>query len=218
MVYAEGAAEASAGEGLPPSPGETLDELHRGAAHEFVHRLLVDRQPGLAAELEFLGPLRTQARVPRGSDLRHPKRLRQLLTWPDHRPHPDLIVVFVDEDGDAERRSDLTAIVLDAPHVPVLAIPVREFEAWLLADPDALRDQLGGAPVHIDNLERLDPGEAKELLQRRIAESPAVRTARDALGVRRALAAAASLDRLGRLDSFRRLRQDLGQAISRMDG
>ncbi len=108
---------------------------------------------------------------------------------------PDLALVLVDQDDEPQRKRDLDAATADLSVTRVIAVAVKEFEAWLLADPDALRDAVG--PV--DSLPAAPEappraGDAKGCLQGLGARcwSP-VTTAHDEHDFRRTIAAACSL-------------------------
>jgi hypothetical protein len=88
-----------------------------------------------------------------------------LLTWPRPEDRPDLAVVLVDQDGQPGRAALLAEHLagLPAPHVVVVAI--QEFEAWLVADPGALRAVFGVEATAPPAPEALEPREARGLLR-----------------------------------------------------
>src|SRR5262245_7315643 len=99
--------------------------------------------PQRAESVRFEEPLRLPARTPRGSDLRRRKNVRHLLTWGSHARRPDLAVVLIDEDGEEAILSTMTGFLEPRLELPVaLGVAVREFESWLTADTQAVRDVL----------------------------------------------------------------------------
>jgi hypothetical protein len=100
----------------------------------------------------------------RGSMLLAKKTLRRLLTFAHPARRPQLAVVLVDEDGVADRRRTLSEWTADLDLPRVIGVPIREFEAWLIADPRAC------ATVFVTTTrppspETMKPGEAKRMLQ-----------------------------------------------------
>ena len=146
VVYAEGSREDSGSRVALPLPGDALPEAALGPAHVLVRRCLVELVP--MSEVRFDVPLRTRGRRARGSDLLHGPTVRRLLTWATPMAKPDLAVVIVDADGEANRHVALRHILSSRrePQPPaVIGVAVQEFEAWLIADEAALRQHLGFA-------------------------------------------------------------------------
>jgi hypothetical protein len=71
------------------------------------------------------------------------------------------VVVLVDEDGDRSRKTRLVEHTADLPGTRVIAVAVREFEAWLLADESALREVLDGEVETTTAPEEMPRAEAK---------------------------------------------------------
>ncbi|MCA8975576.1 MAG: hypothetical protein KDC98_12710 [Planctomycetes bacterium] len=218
VLYAEGPGEDRGESAWLPAPGEPLSAQHRGAAHHLVARLL-DADRGIPQQaVQFVSPLRYQGKPHRGSDLLQPKRLRRLLTFAAPTKRPQLAIVFIDEDGVSDRKRQVEASTagLDLPRV--IAVPVREFEAWLIADPRALADHLGikTTPSAPESMAR---GQAKQLLQQWIAEAmeripDQTDLGAHTWGTRRDLALNCDLEALGRLGAFQRFRGELRAVAS----
>jgi hypothetical protein len=137
VLYAEGAGEIAGAGGMGWHTDSLLDEDSLGAAHELVRRCLSKEEGGPvpSASVQFQGPLRIgRGRIPKGSDLLDREYLRSLLTWLQPNLQPDLAVVLVDEDGQSSRKRMLEGVVADIPGNKVVAVAIREFEAWLVAD------------------------------------------------------------------------------------
>jgi hypothetical protein len=197
VIYAEGAGEAVGSVTELPPVGEALKPDMLGAAHVLVRRTLVDAKQLEPEEVRFDSPNRTRGRLARGSDLLHATRLRQLLTWPRPQQQPDLAVVLVDADGDRQRATQIRASLGSVGVVAVVAVPVQEFEAWLIADSDAVaavcgRDDLRGQQLEPEKWER---GKAKRRLAEYLSASG---TARGGHGrdLRRSVAEQCSLEAL----------------------
>lgn len=174
VLYAEGRGEtglsaksASVGSRRIPTDAE-------GAAHILIRRLCRERLAHDEREIQLELPLRYKGREPAGADLLNRAVLRQLLTWPEPRLQPDVVIVLVDQDGDALRRDTLRHIVesLRLQFRAIIGVAVEEFEAWLIADHAAVmriadkNEQQGRAP------ESLAPGESKRRLQQLLSTSP----------------------------------------------
>lgn len=159
VVYAEGAGDR-AGELPVPPPMHALVDEHLGPVHFLVRRLVSDLHGMDEPAVQFEAPLRTRAREVRGSDLLVRATLRQLLTWlqPGTRPH--LAIVLVDADGDVTRHASLEAMIAGLPtrDIAVIAVAVQELESWLVADAAA------SGVAHVDNVEGLEPRDAKAML------------------------------------------------------
>jgi hypothetical protein len=140
-------------------------------------------------------------------------------------------VLFVHSDGagDAERaRAHLVAPASEeiAAHFKegevgvVAVVPVRETEAWALADGDALRgafgttlddDALGlpGNPREVESIR--DPKQALEQAFLRVVGKPRAR--RKAAHHLEAISVRIRLEQLRRVPAFRRLEEDLGTSL-----
>ncbi len=154
------------------------------------------------ASVEFLSPLTVRGRTARGSDLHEPKTVRQLLAFV--RLKPDLAVVLVDADGDASGRRRLLDGVIKRGSVH--AIAVQEFEALLIADVSAASRVLARKCDEAPEPDGMARGEAKQRWFDWSSHVPVDERAQ----VRRDVAAAASLETLGRRsESFQRLLDDL---------
>lgn len=165
VIYAEGQGELAGPMRHDHAPGAPLVEEELGPAHLLVRRCL-ERTRDLAPSLvQFEEPLRTgRGRRPRGSDLHNGDSLRRLLLWADERKRPDLAVVFVDADGGEARQEQLDASVQALPVEAVVGVAVQEFEAWLIADSEALTSVLRHPLAPPRPPEKLGRREAKELL------------------------------------------------------
>lgn len=120
VLIGEGGGELGGESTLLPAPGEPLDEPHIGAGHLLVRRCIskLGGIPEGAVRLE--SPLRLRARVPRGSDLLDRRNLRQLVTYASPGRRPDLAVVLVDADGDANARKKLLQGHLEGLSLPTV--------------------------------------------------------------------------------------------------
>lgn len=166
VVYAEGAGELAGTSNFPRAPGSPLTEEELGSAHLLVRRCL-EKTRGLDASLVgFEEPLRTgRGKLAKGSILHSPTTLRPLLLWADPSRQPDLAVVLVDADGDEERQALLDSALDGLPVEAVVSVAIQEFEAWLVADPSALRSVLRQSLKPPKSPEKLSRRQAKELLQ-----------------------------------------------------
>jgi hypothetical protein len=211
VVLAEGSKETGA-LAVRPAPGVALGSEELGAAHVLIRRCLVASSRMPEAAIHFQEPLRlASGSVARGASLRNREALRKLLAYPPRGNRPDLAILLVDADGDPDRRRELEAWTWDAIVVPVVAVPIQEFEAWLVADHVAV-----ARAVHLEfptpmAPEAMEPGVAKRLLEARIGEAGA-----DPQQVRRTIADSADLERIAdRAPSFQRFRADLAASLSR---
>lgn len=179
VVYAEGAADRAGELGLPPVPGAGLIDVHLGAAHHLVRRVVADVHGVPPAAVQFEAPRRGPRgrREATGSDLLARETVRQLLTWFEASKRPDLAVVLVDADGKRERYQLLRDHIADLPVRPVtvVGVAVEELESWLIADPVAA--QVG----EIADVESLHQGEAKQLLNAHVPQGVSLRDARIAI-------------------------------------
>ncbi|MFC1706913.1 DUF4276 family protein [Planctomycetota bacterium] len=167
VLYAEGGGEATGLATRLPAPGDALAEKHLGAGHVLLRRCLERERnvPGLAVRFE--APLRLRGRQARGGDLLDRASLRQLLTWVSPRRRPELAIVLVDCDGNKRRRELLEKYTSDPPlTVPkVIALAVQEFEAWLVADQQAVAAAIGATVDRTPDPESMPPQNAKDTLK-----------------------------------------------------
>lgn len=186
--------------------GYASDEL--GAAHILISRVIAHTHNIPDEALHFFpGKRLGRTRRPRGSDLADERNIVQLgsyLTDNPQEPPPDLIIFLVDRDAQRDRHLRLSAACRRARPLHIercVAVAVEEFEAWLIADADALRVRLPraqGAAQHVESMER---GAAKEHLQRLITEDAnqrEIERAAHTRNVRCDLARALDLDKLRR--------------------
>jgi len=211
VLYAEGAAEDAVGGSPPPTPREILRPEELGAAHVLVSRMVERNSKIPAAAVQFVGPLRLGIRPVRGGDLLREKNVRRLLSWPPSDRLPDLAVLLIDDDG-KKRRNEISAWVRDVTVEAVVAVPVQEFEAWLIADVEAVPGT-GELPAHPESLA---PGRAKELLRNRL--TPGCANVVDILKARTEIARRADLARLAKLPAFTAFESDLRSALNRRTG
>lgn len=217
VLYAEGPAEDRGEMTWLPAPGSPMEAEHLGPAHCLVARLVAASSPIPEPAVKFLAPLRVQGRRHQGSDLLSRKRLRQLLTFATAERRPHLVIVMVDEDGQGSRLDELRRLTdgLAQPHV--IAVAVREFEAWLIADAQALAAVFPGVLTPTDP-ESMPPTQAKTLLRSWLEEQSSAATQADrAEEVRQArieLARRSDFDRLLQLRAFQRFRDDLRRALT----
>lgn len=205
VVYAEGGRELGESKGI--APGQPIPEESLGPAH-----VLVQRVSGVV-DVVFEGPLlkKSGSRY-KGSDLLKPKRLLQALTWPAGRP--DLAVVFVDCDGHAQRYPDLESIIeRRKQRLPVVgAVPVQEFEAWLLADHACVQRLTRETRDQPPAVETMAPNEAKRLFEAWLVSAEPEERPRRAL--KRRIAESIDLDEVARrCPSFDRFRRELATAL-----
>jgi hypothetical protein len=210
VLYAEGPGDAGGEVSRLPPPGELLEETHLGPAHALVRRCITRETPIPEAAIKFLCPLRVRVRHHKGSDLLEPRVVRQLLTWPAASRRPDFAIVFVDADEDRNRRSNLRAALQGLPLPHVLAVPVQEFESWLIADHAAVAQALSPAPNKPPAIEGLSRRQARNHLDQWIACSTSEVSARL---VRLTLARTCDLAVLDRLSAFQLFRDDLRAAL-----
>jgi hypothetical protein len=164
VLLAEGPGEdrGSRPTSLPaPAPLETLTEEELGPGHLLVRRALAKARNMPEQAILFVAPNRIDGgRLARGSDLHGPRRLRKLLAYAPNQKAPHLAVVLVDEDGQSKRRAALDDALDGTTRPPaVLALAVREFEAWLVADEGACGRC--GVPPFPGKPESAEPGAAK---------------------------------------------------------
>lgn len=212
VLHAEGSGDT--GGGLLPKAGEPVPADLQGPAHVLVRRLVEAEVPDV--DLRFDAPLRTRARIARGSDFLHPKTLRQLLRYPGVVSAPDLAIVFVDSDGDRQRQNTLQRRVTDLDLPCIVGAATNEFEAWLITDLDAVREVLDATLPAMGRPDELPRGEAKRLLQRWIVSHAG---AARVMEVRREIARRVNLEttasRCGSFGSFRRGLRELLDSLCR---
>lgn len=198
VLYAEGAAETAGSVTQLPEPLHPLAEDMLGPAHMLVRRCLSPAVPESA--ITFLAPLRTsRGRVARGSDLLHVPTLRRLLAFPRR---PDLAVVLVDGDEDRSRKATLEAALEGLAMPRVIGVAPPEFEAWLIADHEAVGAVLGRPVPTPPDPESMRRRQAKALLQDWLTDGPAE--------ARISVASRCDLDRIGqRCPAFATFRADL---------
>ena len=166
VLYAEGAGELSGSVTRLPATGRQLADETLGAAHILLRRLACHTWNLDASNVVFTVPNLTKGRHARGSDLLDRTRLRQLVTWPKPELVPDLVIVLVDSDGDRQRRTMLRDWVRDKTP-SVIAMAIEEFETWLIADSECVRNVVGSTTAlagAVPEPEKLARTEAKNLL------------------------------------------------------
>lgn len=212
VVYGEGGRDVG-GERPPRSPRERLGDEDLGPAHVLARRAISRVRKIPEAAVLFEAGLRLRGHVPRGAQLLERTNLRQLCTWPplkhDGNPvarTPALAIVLVDEDGVTSRRAELQSHVDGLQTRVVIAVAVREFESWLVADGQAA-SQACGKSVSLDGeIERLERRAAKDRLQNWIADQNALSDR----AARRSIAELADLDVVAkRCPSFATFLKDL---------
>lgn len=145
--------------------------------------------------IQFEAPQRVRGtRVPAGSDLLHRQTLRRLLTWPRFRP--DLVIVLVDRDGEAQRQTELRNAVSDLIGTTIIAVAIEELEAWLIADEQASAGADHPSPGSFPEPEKLARGEAKQRLDDAVGHGGADRHV--VIGRRIAIARKLDLDLVAR--------------------
>jgi len=207
VLYAEGGGETTGElEGLR-APGDPLRDEEQGPGHLLVRRAVTLAGSVPEQAIVFEEPLRTRrGRLPRGSDLHDTNTLAQLLTWGTRSRQPDLCVVLVDSNGDTRRKERLNAAMSGLTVPKVIAMAIAEFEAWLIADHQAVARVLGSGPVDLGPPESLSPRSAKNALKSWI-----VAAARDGNEVRRTLARICDLGVLAkRCGAFATFLKELG--------
>jgi Domain of unknown function (DUF4276) len=213
VVYAEGPGElAGPDKSRQRAPGTLLNEEELGAAHLLVRRCL-ERARGLTPEsIQFEEPLRSRGKLAKGSMLHSPNTLRPLLFWADEDMRPDLALVLVDADGKEDRQTELDSALQDLTVDAVAAVAIQEFEAWLIADPEAVKSVLRKPLSPPKPPERLGRRQAKELLQQWSDEHA---SKQEPAEIRRQLVRECDLDTLARVcPAFAEFLRRLGPARS----
>ena len=188
VLYAEGRGETGGELRFAPAPGTRLEKEGLGPGHVLVRRATAAARSIPEAAVVFEEPLRTRrGRLARGSDLHNASTLQQLLTWGSRDRQPHLAIVLIDSDGDAGRKARVAATLQEQDVLKVIAMAVKEFEAWLIADHRAVANALGKGPDSLGSPESLAPRAAKEGLATWIAGARS-----NANEVRRTLAAPAT--------------------------
>jgi len=90
-------------------------------------------------------------------------------------------------------------------------VPVKEFEAWLIADQAAAAKALGYAPDKPPHVETLDRRAAKALLKIWASEA---KPPTDEAGIRTTLARTVDLNLLALLPAFRTFQDDLRSKLA----
>jgi hypothetical protein len=141
-------------------------------------------------------------------------------------------ILFVHADGGGKRRKVLEEQVtpgltralaeLGAGYAGVAVVPVREMEAWAVADGDALRTAFRttlsneelGIPARPRDCEKLpDPKATLEAAFRKTLRGSGSRNTNTAAGSLQLIAEAADFARLQGLPSFQALREEVEQAL-----
>ena len=135
------------------------DRFDRGALHEFVRRLL----PEAAGPVEFVNRRLDDRRV-ETQDARKVGRAaghrltRRALAWVREARNAgcDAVVLLTDEDREPARHAALDAAQQN-PVFPTVrrafGVPVKTFDAWVLADADALTRAAGSRPTRRRDVE-----------------------------------------------------------------
>lgn len=192
------------------SPGDSLQPEDLGPAHIIVQRILSEGIQIPAPAIDFVEPYRTQKAGARakGSQLLKPKILDEILiSWRLSQP---LIILLVDSDDQppAERTAILKNALTRNSLVGATGVAVKEFEAWLIADANALGQVIGKIDHDCQAPEKLACKEAKQNLQKWIQDI--TYPSRQSIDIRRELAIAMNLDVVANLcPSFNAFRQEL---------
>jgi hypothetical protein len=139
------------------------------------------------------------------------------LTWPRLADVPDLAVLLIDADDDRHIRAQLARCIgqrpLPRPTV-CLGVAFQEFEAWLLADQNAVHSVVGRAYDGLPDREAMARGEGKRILQEWLAAAyPNDPDARNQ--ARTNIIAGADLDEMARhCRSFAEFRRGLIAAVT----
>jgi hypothetical protein len=165
VLNAEGPGETRGALSLGAAPGSPLSEDELGPGHLLVRRVVAMTRAVPEEAISFLAPLRSgRGQVVRGSGLLNRTTLRQLHQWPMPDRRPDLSIVLVDADGQADRRTVLASHLEGVTLPAVIAVAVQEFESWLISDQGALNATVGSSTERPPAVESLKPRVAKALL------------------------------------------------------
>lgn len=192
------------------SPTDSLQPDDLGPAHIIVQRILTEGAQIPAPAIDFVEPLRTKtgARA-QGSQLLKPRILDEILTgW--RLLAPSLIVLLVDSDDQprVERAAILEAALTRHSLTGAVGIAVKEFEAWLIADANAIGQVIGKVDHDYQTPQALACGEAKQTLQKWIREI--AHPSRQLMDIRKEIATLMDLDVVSnRCPSFKSFRQSL---------
>ena len=91
--------------------------------------------------------------------------VRQLLTWIVPTLRPDLVVVLVDRNAEQGRKQRIQRYVANIVVPKVIGVATKEFEAWLISDHPTIGSVLGNSPPLPTLPERMNSGEAKNVLR-----------------------------------------------------
>lgn len=162
-LLAEGVGELALG-ASSRAPGDPLPNDALGAGHLLVRKMAVSTGLIPEAAVVFVRPLKLHpGRDARGSDLSALPRLRQLTVWPQSKRAPDGSIVLLDDDDRKGIAAELGSQVEAWSHRMVVIAAAPEFEAWLLADHEALQRALNASIDMTSSPDRLGRDEAKRL-------------------------------------------------------
>jgi hypothetical protein len=184
--------------------GELLPRVVRDAAHRLFGPDFAMHEPLLKLDAP---PQRREAQVAQAVDL--------------VADECNLLFIHADGNGDAERaRTErvapgAAAVAARHPEILIIAcVPVRETEAWLLADSAAFVRVLGRAvPVDLPK----DPESLRDPKQALRDVLTAASAGVGPVELLERFGQEITLDALRRLSAFRRLESDLDEALSRLD-
>ncbi|MEM9138170.1 MAG: DUF4276 family protein [Cyanobacteria bacterium P01_F01_bin.42] len=206
VLHAEGPGDlGSPARQVPPGESLMLDE--QGPVHILVRRILAEGAQIPENAIDFREPLRTQTGVRAyGSKLLDTQILDEILAgWLLSEP---IVVFLIDaDDSSPQERKDLLVSALSRNDLTgAVGVAVKEFEAWLIADPAALKTVLEASQNSPSKPEDLEPGKAKQLLSSWSGNSPN----RDPLDLRKELVSIMDLDKVSaQCSSFKEFRAEL---------
>jgi Domain of unknown function (DUF4276) len=205
--------------------------------HPFLRRIIYRSVEDLGAQLSQQR-LEVQERFVDGDKYSHERRAERVLEAFGKRIEQGAInLLFIHADGDSNPEVARTERVVPALNlirqrypvtniglVPV--IPVRETEAWALADSDALKAEMGWhgelrrlTDVQLDDPEALrDPKDALKSIRLGAAGTAHRRHRRQREPIPVGLGDRIDLNRLRRLQAFRRFESELRAALNGMWG
>ncbi len=138
------------------------------ALMEMVRRLL---PPETEFERRKVSDKVVQQTPVRGKSLSHQKRLMMWLRWAEKSEY-DAVIIVIDEDGKTDRRTAVAELhnsqVATIPRA--LGLAIRMFDAWMLADEQALTTALDHSVSRQKNPETIK--QPKDVLQALLEESP----------------------------------------------